>query len=127
MDYNVEVGKRLFNARKNKDLTRAALGKIIGLHESTVKRYEDGQIKALSVDKLKEFAAALNIEAEFLIGWEKETVPITIEDKKAHSFTVNLVLELLKEGIIVDPDHIPDDIIDLIKNALKLDVKRGTK
>jgi len=127
MDYNIEVGKRLFNARKNKDMTRASLGKLLNLHESTIKRYEDGQIKALSVDKLKEFAAALNIEPEFLIGWEKESIPVTIEDKKAHSFTISLVLELLKEGIVTDPDHINDEVMELIKNALKLDVKRGTK
>ena len=47
------------------------LGLLIGLSESTAQRYESGKIKNVSIDVLKKFAAALNIEAECLIGWDK--------------------------------------------------------
>lgn len=72
MNFNIEVGRKLFNARKKKEMSRACLGKIVNLHESTVKRYEDGQIKTLDIEKMKEFANALDITPEFLMGWEEE-------------------------------------------------------
>lgn len=71
-DFNISVGKKLFAARKNLKMTRAELGKIVDLHESTIKRYEDGQIKTLDIDKLKDFANALQINAAYLIGWTDE-------------------------------------------------------
>lgn len=70
--FNVQVGLRIFEARKNKKMTRAELGKMVNLHESTVKRYEDGQIKSLDIDKLKDFANALDIDPAYLIGWKED-------------------------------------------------------
>lgn len=72
-DFNIEVGKRLFSSRKAKSMTRAELGKILKLHESTIKRYEDGEIKSLSIDKLKEFAHALGVDPGYIMGWIDST------------------------------------------------------
>ena len=44
-DFNRNVGRRLYEARKAKGYSRAKVGEMVGLHESTVKRYEDGDIK----------------------------------------------------------------------------------
>lgn len=63
------VGKKIFKARKKLGLTRAELGKLVDLHETTVKRYEDGKIKNLSIDKLKEFAKVLNEPPEYFMDW----------------------------------------------------------
>lgn len=65
---NKDVGLKIFNARKNLKMTRAELGKKVRLHESTVKRYEDGQIKSLDIEKMKEFAQALNLDSTELLG-----------------------------------------------------------
>lgn len=67
--FNIQVGQRIFETRKSKKMTRAELGEKVKLHESTVKRYEDGQIKSLDIDKLKEFASALDVDPAYLIGW----------------------------------------------------------
>lgn len=72
--FNLEVGKRIFHARKDLGLTRAELGKKVNLHESTIKRYEDGDIKSLSIEKLEIFADALNISPSYLMGWQNETI-----------------------------------------------------
>lgn len=69
-DFNTNVGLKIFNARKKLKMTRAELGKKVKLHESTIKRYEDGHIKSLDIEKLKEFASALNLSPEYLMGWE---------------------------------------------------------
>lgn len=68
-NFKQRVGLVIFNARKKKKLSRAALGEIVNLHESTIKRYEDGQIKTLDIEKMKEFAKALDIPPEELMGW----------------------------------------------------------
>ena len=68
--FNIDVGQKIFNARKSLNMSRAELGKKVGLHESTVKRYEDGHINSLDIAKLKEFANALNISPAYLMGWE---------------------------------------------------------
>lgn len=69
-DFNIDVGQKIFNARKSLNMSRAELGKKVNLHESTVKRYEDGHINSLDIAKLKEFANALNISPAYLMGWE---------------------------------------------------------
>lgn len=71
-EYNKKVGLRLYSSRKALKMTRAELGKKIGLHESTIKRYEDGEIKSLDIDKIKEFAKALHVTPAYLMGWKEE-------------------------------------------------------
>ena len=36
-DYNKSVGRRLYEARKAKGYSRAKVGELVGLHETTVK------------------------------------------------------------------------------------------
>ena len=58
---NNSIWKRISDARKNLDLTMKELGKLVDLHESTVQRYENGDIKKLEIEKAKEFAKALKV------------------------------------------------------------------
>lgn len=67
-NFNTSVGNKIYHLRKKMGLSRARLGEIVGLHESTVKRYEDGDIKTLSVESLKAFAKALNADPGYLMG-----------------------------------------------------------
>lgn len=64
-----EFGKKILSKRKEKKLSRAKLGEIIGLHETTIKKYEDGNIKNISLEKIKQFSEALDIPF-----WEIVTV-----------------------------------------------------
>lgn len=68
-DYNKKVGLQIRQARKNKRLSMKELGELVNLHESTVSRYEKGEIQALNIEKLKEFANALDIPPEHLLNW----------------------------------------------------------
>nr|WP_195366162.1 helix-turn-helix transcriptional regulator [[Eubacterium] tenue] len=85
-DFNTDVGLKIFNARKNLKMSRVDLGKKVNLHESTIKRYEDGHIKSLDIEKLKEFSNALDISPAYLMGWEdinsKKVVKDTISIKE---------------------------------------------
>lgn len=69
-EFNKLLGNRIRDARKAKNITLLELGKLVGISESTVKRYEDGSIKSVSIDMLKKFSAALNIQPADLMGWD---------------------------------------------------------
>ena len=59
-EFNKLLGNRIRDARKAKNITLLELGKLIGISESTVKRYEDGSIKSVSFALLINCSAALN-------------------------------------------------------------------
>lgn len=73
VDYNKALGKRITIARNNLDLTMKELGKLLKLHESTVQRYESGEIKRVDIEKVKEFARVLKVSPIYLLGWEEST------------------------------------------------------
>lgn len=70
-DRNEDIGKRIKQARKAKKMTIRKLGELVNLHESTVSRYEKGEIQSLDIEKLKEFADALDVTPAFLMGWDE--------------------------------------------------------
>lgn len=72
-EFNKGVGERIYNLRKRKNMSRVDLGTKLGLHETTIKKYEDGGIKSLGTDKLKDFAIALDTTIEYLMGWGNGT------------------------------------------------------
>lgn len=74
--FNSEVGKRIYELRKLKNMSRVELGAKVGLHETTIKKYEDGNIKSLGTDKLKDFAIALDTTIESLMGWKNGIVAL---------------------------------------------------
>ncbi len=86
--YCKEVGNRLYNLRKDLNLTRAELGDRVGLHETTIKRYEDGGIKKLDIAKIKIFAQALETTSSYIMGWDEDRSILTLDDailiKKYH-------------------------------------------
>jgi transcriptional regulator with XRE-family HTH domain len=82
MDDNKAIGLRIFNARKLKKMSRVELGKLVNLHETTVKRYEDGEIKSVDIEKLKDFAIALELSPVDLLGWEDKPT----QEEKAKEF-----------------------------------------
>ena len=113
---NIEIGKRLLHARKDKDLTRIELGKMINLHESTILRYEKGLIKNVSLDILKQFAEALGVETKFLIGWEQKEV----KEKTKEVLITELLRALAKDGIIKDINNIPIETLELLVKTIHL-------
>lgn len=70
--FNIEFGSRLHNARKRKKMSMKRLGEMVSLHESTISRYEKGEIQSLDIDKVKEFAKALEVAPQYLMGWDNE-------------------------------------------------------
>ena len=101
MDNN-NIGYRIFKVRKNKKITRKQIADFLGVHETTIKRYEDGDTKKLPTDRLEKIAKYLNTSIEYLMGWD--------EDTKANSKGIQIpVLGTVPAGI---PISAIEDIID---------------
>ncbi len=87
--YNIEVGKRIQKARTNAGMTKRELASKMSMHESTIKRYEDGQIKQLDIEKITEFANKLGVAPDYLMCWSDDISYITEDHhlipKKDHS------------------------------------------
>lgn len=67
------IGKKLREARKRNKISIVQLGEMVGLHHSTISRYEQGKIDRLDIRKLKDFAKILNVEPEWFMGWDSES------------------------------------------------------
>lgn len=80
-EFNSEVGKRIRKARKEKKMSMKKLGELVNLHESTISRYEKGEIQALDVDKLKEFSEVLGVSPVYLMGWETKEEQVTKQER----------------------------------------------
>ncbi|MGL5712485.1 MAG: helix-turn-helix domain-containing protein [Paraclostridium sp.] len=134
--FNIDVGLKIFNARKSLKMSRSELGKKINLHESTIKRYEDGHIKSLDIEKLKEFANALDISPEYLMGLEDDKTVnnlnfnpnvITEKDEKHIQKDLKEIMDDFKTGhdgpAFYNGIELGDEELELIEQAMELALK----
>lgn len=73
------VGQRIFQARKRRKITRKEIADFLQVHETTIKRYEDGDTKKLPTDRLEKIAKYLNTSIDYLMGWDDEQSPQGIQ------------------------------------------------
>ena len=66
----MDFGQNMMLIRKQKKLSQAALGKLIGTSGDVIGRYERGDIKP-SVDVVSKIADALEVSIDFLVGKTK--------------------------------------------------------
>ena len=57
--------------RKQRGLTLQAVGDLVGVGKSTVRKWENGDIKNMGRDKIELLAKALGVEPGYLMGWEE--------------------------------------------------------
>ena len=68
---NKEIGERIKAIRKQKGITLADLGARLGISESNMQRYESGKIASVSIDFINRLAPILEVNPEWLIGWDR--------------------------------------------------------
>lgn len=79
----MKTAYRIKERRKQLGLTATQFAKKLGVHHSTVYRYENGDIEKVPTDILSDIAKILDTTPAFLMGWEDATsnAPITTENK----------------------------------------------
>lgn len=65
---NVEIGSRIETRRMALGMTLDDVALQIGVHKSTIQRYEKGQIKKIKLPVIESIAAVLNVNPAWIIG-----------------------------------------------------------
>lgn len=71
-NFNMKIGMRIKQRRKELRLSADELGKRLGKDRSTIYRYEKGDIENLPLDVLEPIAAVLQTTPQYLMGWDEE-------------------------------------------------------
>ncbi len=68
----IDLGKRIFDARKQRGLTLDEVGQYVGVAKSTVRKWEYGTIKNMRRDKIKRLSEILDVSPAYLMGWTED-------------------------------------------------------
>ena len=69
----MELKDKIYQRRKELDLTLEEVGQIVGVGKSTVRKWETGEIDNMKLDKIELLAKALRVTPAWLMGWDEET------------------------------------------------------
>ncbi len=106
----MQLGKKIKNLRREKNLTQRQLGQQIGIHEKNIGAYEK-EISIPSSDILKKLSQVLEVTADYLLNDDmKRTQAFTIKDQE--------LLKMLQEA-----DKINDGDRFVIKRIIKAVLK----
>ena len=99
------VGQRIFEARKRRKISRKEIADFLQVHETTIKRYEDGNTKKLPTDRLEKIAKYLNTSIEYLMGWEEEQKPQGVKIPVLGTVPAGIPISAVED--ILDYEEIP--------------------
>lgn len=115
------IRKRIADRRKELGLSYQDLSDRTGMSKSTLQRYETGDIKNVSLDKLEPLAEALQTTPSYLMGWEEEkefsnAPKINDEDEKDIARTMEKLKEQLmnEQGLMFDGELLDEETIKLV-------------
>ena len=97
--------KDLIKARREElGLTYEALGKLVGVGKSTVRKWETGMIENMRRDNIIALSKALNISPSILMGWED----CKYESKSNFNPNVSVIFIVIRAAI--EPLRTPANI-----------------
>lgn len=79
----MEMNEILRNRRTELGLTLDDVGRAVGVHRSTVQRWESGSITNLKRDKIAMLAFVLRVSPEYLLGWTQDSARRVDDDLEA--------------------------------------------
>ena len=85
--------EKLKNARKQKGLSQAELGKLLGVQAQTVGRWETGKSKP-NLETINKLCEALDVPLRYFINEERVDYQLTLEE----AFVINKYRELNDDG-----------------------------
>lgn len=109
------LGSKIYELRKQNNMTLEEVGEIVGVGKSTVRKWETGEIANMRRDKIAKLAEALHTTPAYLMGWnegEEKSVPVS-ED--ALSNDEKLLIDLFRQI----PSESRPLVLSMITAALK--------
>lgn len=68
----INIGLLLKNKRTDKNLTMKQVADFVNVSESTISRWESGEIKNMKRDKIAKLSDILSIDPALIMGWDEE-------------------------------------------------------
>lgn len=78
---DITLGQKIKALRTKHNLTLEQLGNAVGVGKSTVRKWENGIIANMRVDKLSHLAKVLQTTPSYLMGWECEKLTVITYDE----------------------------------------------
>lgn len=75
----MDFAEKIKALREERGMTLEAVGQIVGVGKSTVRKWENGEIKNMGRDKIARLASALSVSPGYLMGWE-DKMTISVPD-----------------------------------------------
>lgn len=95
----MSLSSKLELRRKQLNMTLLEVANKVGVTESTVQRWESGNIKTLRHERIVKLAEALDVTPSYLMGWDDEQVSsISAEFIPGEDRLLSLYRELNEEG-----------------------------
>lgn len=107
----VVIAERIKDARNAKDITQQEFAELLGVCRSTIANYELGR-RTPSLEEVVKIAEILGVDANYLLGIEKEN-----EDKQPIEQQAHGVIYILKNPSF--PDYVKIGYADNIQNRLQ--------
>ena len=95
---------RIKSAREDLKLTKRELAKRIGVHESSINKYEKGLVD-IPLSKISELSRVLNVTEAYLMGWEDEQKPQGIKIPVLGTVAAGIPISAVED--ILDYEEIP--------------------
>ena len=84
-----EIGKKMYERRKQLGLSLESVGNAVGVGKSTVRKWENGMIKNMGRDKIAALAAVLHMDpVEFVPGPGLKTLKVEKPVKKINAIDI---------------------------------------
>ncbi|WP_251613002.1 helix-turn-helix domain-containing protein [Senimuribacter intestinalis] len=113
-----EIINRIKERRFELGYTFQDLADLTHMSKSTLQRYESGAIKNIPLDRLEILASALQVDPEWIMGWENDTNP----SSSSGSITANIATLLQDKS-----EDIQQEALSLLKNFLDCDTRNRGK
>lgn len=75
------ISNRILSLMKSKELSYGTLSLMTGIPKSALQRYATGETEKIPINRLQIIAKALNVSAEYLMGWDESLIE-SIKPKK---------------------------------------------
>lgn len=72
-DKSMLIGDRIYFLRIKNNMTLEDLGNKVGVGKSTIRKWENGIISNMRIDKITKLASALGVTPVYLMSWNEET------------------------------------------------------
>lgn len=95
---------RIKSAREDLKLTKRELAKRIGVHESSINKYEKGLVD-IPLSKISELSRVLNVTEAYLMGWEDEQKPQGLKIPVLGTVAAGIPISAVED--ILDYEEVP--------------------